>query len=253
MFTKPLSLLFFISPLSCLSYAQSGSPADSAFYHSALGNTINYFYANSKSVCTCLNGKEYIAPSFSFSEGSPFFLAAEAKDGTLVYDHVFYDGVHLLYDELQNNLVFVDENHRIMLLNEKVERFSILGHQFVNIEQQEPINEDHPTGYFQILYEGKSVMLKKEEKTIRELNSFSAEEKVRVIDTRSVYYLKRGNHYFKIDGEKSFFEVWGNYQKEIAAFIKHNKIKLKKELDIDYARITAFCDELSPQFTLPVK
>jgi hypothetical protein len=239
-------LLFFISFLFYSSYGQSGSPDDSVFYHSALGNTIDYFYANSKSVCTCLNGKEYIPPQFSFSEGSPYFLASEARNGTLVYDHVFYDGVHLLYDELQNSLVFVDESHRIMLLNEKVERFSILGNQFVHIEQKEPIKGDNPNGYYQILYEGNSMMLKKEEKQIRELNSFSAAEKVRVIDTRSVYYLRKGNDYFKMDGKKSFFEVWGNYQKEIKEYIKYNKIKFKKELDIDYARITAFCDQLSP-------
>jgi len=243
---KTQLLLFFISPLFYLSYGQSGSRDDSVFYHSALGSTIGYFYANSKSVCTCLNGKEYIPPQFSFSEGSPYFLASEARNGTLVYDHVSYDGVQLLYDELQDNLIFVDESHRIMLLNDKVERFSILGNQFVNIEQQEPIKGDHPNGYFKILYEGNSMMLKKEEKKIRELNSFSADEKVRVIDTRSVYYLRKGNDYFKIDGKKSFFEVWGNYQKEIREFIKYNKLKFKKEVDMDYARITAFCDQLSP-------
>jgi hypothetical protein len=233
-FLKPFSLLFLISPIFHVSYAQSGGPDDSVFYHSALGNTIKYFYANSKSVCTCLNGEEYIASPYSFSEGSPYFLTAEPRGGTLVYDHVFYDSVQLLYDELQNNLVFVDESHRIMLLNEKVERFSILGHQFVNMEQE---------GFFQLLYEGNSMVLKKEEKKIRELNSFSAEEKVRVIDTRSIYYLRKGNRLFKIDDEKSFFEVWGNYKKEIKEFIKHNKIKFK-EPDVDYARIAAFCDQL---------
>ena len=61
---------------------------------------------------------EYIPPSFSFSEGSPYFLAAEAREGTLVYDHVFYDSAYLLYDELQGNLVYVEEGHRIQLLNE---------------------------------------------------------------------------------------------------------------------------------------
>ena len=54
-------------------------------------------------------------------------------------------------------------------------------------------------GYFQVLYEGKSMMLKKEEKVIRELASFSADEKVKVIDTRSVYYLRKGDHLFRID------------------------------------------------------
>jgi hypothetical protein len=237
MFAKPLLLLFFISPLFHVSYAQSVSPEDSAFYHSALSNTINYYYTNSKATCTCLNGIEYIPPSFSFSEGSPYFQGAEAREGTLVYDHVFYDSVHLLYDELQGNLVYVDESHRILLLNEKVARFSILGHPFVNLE---------PQGYFQVLYEGKSMMLKKEEKVIRELASFSADEKVKVIDTRSVYYLRKGDHLFRIEGKNSFFEAWGDHKKEIAAFVKRGELKFKKEPDGDYARITAFCDQLSP-------
>jgi hypothetical protein len=237
MFAKPLLLLILAFLFFHVSYAQSVTPEDSAFYHSALGNTVNYYYTNSKSACTCLNGIEYIPPSFSFSEGSPYFLAAEAREGTLIYDHVFYDSVHLLYDELQANLVYVEEGHRILLLNEKVARFSILGRPFVNMEQQ---------GYFQVLYEGKSMMLKKEEKVIRELASFSADEKVKVIDTRSVYYLRKGDHLFRIDGKKSFLEAWGDHKKDIAAFIKHNKIKFKKEPDSDYARITAFCDQLSP-------
>jgi len=241
---QPLLLLFFLSPLCYSTFAQSGSPDDSASYYFALNNTISYFYTNSASVCTCLNGKEYIPSPYSFSEGSPFFLAPEPRDGSLVYDNVFYSAVHLLYDELQDNLVFVDANHRVMLLDEKVARFSILGHQFVNIGQQEPTKEGNPAGYLQILYEGNVMMLKKEEKKIRELGSFSAEDRVRVIDTRPVYYLKKGDHFFKMEGKQSFFEVWGEYQKEIAAFIKHNRIKFKRELDTDYARVTAFCDHL---------
>ena len=234
-FLKPLSLFLLIYSLFHTSYAQSGNPDDSAAYRSALNNTINYFYANSRSVCTCLNGKEYIASPFSFSEGSPYFLAAEPRAGILVYDHVSYDGCQLLYDELQNNLVFVDESHRIMLLNEKVARFSILGHPFINVDQN---------GFYQLLYEGNCLMLKKEEKKIRELSSFSADDRVRVIDTRSDFYLRKGNRLFKIEGKRSFFEIWHNYQKEIKAFIKHNKIEFKKDLDTDYARITEFCDKL---------
>jgi hypothetical protein len=243
---KPLLLLFLLSPLFYLSQAQSGDAYDSAVYRSAMSNTINLYYANSKSVCTCLHGKEYITSPFSFSEGSPYFLTAEAGEGTLVYDHVYYDHVHLLYDELQDNLVFVDESHRIMLLNEKVERFSILGHPFVTFEQQLPLTGDIPGGYVELLYEGNSMMLKKEEKKMSQPNSFSTEERVRVIDTRTVYFLRKENHFFRMDGKKTFLKVWGGYQKEIEAFIKHNKIKFKQELDNDYARVTAFCDQLSP-------
>jgi hypothetical protein len=231
---KPLLLLFLLFPLFNYSQAQSG-PDDSVVYHSALSNTISYFYANSKSVCTCLLGKEYIASPFSFSEGSPYFLEAGAREGTLLYDHVFYDSVHLLYDELQDELVFVDESHRVMLLNEKIERFSLLGHPFINLAEQ---------GFFELLYEGNSTLLKREEKKVRKVNSFSAED--RVIDTRPVYYIRKEDHLVRIDGKETFVKLWGNYEKEISAFIKHNKIKFKKDLDSDYGRVTAFCDQLSP-------
>jgi hypothetical protein len=231
---KPLLLLFLLFPLFYYSHAQSG-PDDSAVYRSALNNTINSFYASSKSVCTCLHGKEYIASPFSFSEGSPYFLEAGATGGTLLYDHVFYDGVHLLYDELQDELVFVDESHRVMLLTEKIEHFSILDHQFIKMGEQ---------GFFELLYEGNSTLLKREEKTIRKVNSFSTED--RVIDTRPVYYIRKEDHLVRIEGKESLIKIWGNYEKEISAFIKHNKIKFRKELDSDYARVTAFCDQLSP-------
>jgi hypothetical protein len=236
-FFRPLILLLLSIPLLYSGYAQTGNPDDSAFYRAALKNTIGYFYANSKSVCTCLRGKEYIASPYSFSEGSPYFLDADAREGSLVYDHVYYDSVRLLYDELQGDLVFVDERHRIMLLNEKVERFFIEGHQFINLGAE---------GYFQLLYEGNSMTLKKEEKKTSQPNLFSVEERVRVIDTKTVYYLRNGNHLYRIEGKRTFLTVWGNYQSEINEFIKRNKIKFRNELDGDYVRLTAFCDQLSP-------
>jgi hypothetical protein len=242
---KPLLSFVLLSHLFHFCHAQTSDVNDSAVYRSAVSNTIRFFFANSKSVCTCLHGKEYIIPPFSFSEGSPYFLTAEAGEGTLVYEHVHYDSVRLLYDELQDELVYVDESHRIMLMNEKVERFSILGHQFVKFEQQQAFNGEAPGGYFELLYEGNSMMLKREEKKMRQANSFSTEAMVRVIDTRSVYYLRKENHFLRIDGKKAFLKLWGNYQKEIVAFIKHNKIKFKQDPDNDYARITAFCDQLS--------
>jgi hypothetical protein len=243
---KSLSLLFCLSPLHFPCDGQSVAPDDSAIYRAGLNNTIRYFYANSKSVCTCLNGKEYIRPPFVFSEGSPYFLGEEVGHGTLTYDHVFYDSVQLLYDELQDNLLFVDETHRIQLLTERVERFSIDGHPFIHIEQGEVKNGESPTGYFELVYEGNSLVLKKEEKKAREVTSFSAENKARVIDTRTVYYLRKGNRYVKLDGRRTFYDLWAEHQKEIKGFIKANKLKFKDDLDIDYAKLTAFCDRLSP-------
>lgn len=239
-----MSLLLLITSLSHHSFAQSAGPEDSALYHAAIDSTIHYFYSHSRS--RCFNGKEYIPVPYRFSEGSPYFPADEPGSGTIVYDHVYYDDVHLLYDVLQNNLVFVDESHRIMLLNEKVERFSILDHPFVNIAPQDPTKGGLPNGFFQVLYEGNCMMLKKDEKKVRELNSYSGQDMSRVIDTRTFYYLRKGDDFFKIEGKRSFFKLWTNQQKEIKDFIKHNNIKFKRDLDSDYAKVAAFCDQLSP-------
>lgn len=243
---KPLSLLLLTFLLYHATVAQTPSPGDSDIYRSAVDSTIALFYSRSKSVSACYNGKEYIPPQYNFSEGSPYFLAPEARPGTITYDHVKYNDVRLLFDELQNNLVFVDETHRIMLLNEKVERFSILDYHFVNILPQDPANGEKVTGYFQVLFDGNCLLLKKEEKKIRELSSFSAQELAKVVDTRSVWYIKKENEYYKIDGKKTFFELWATRQKEIKDFIKQNHIKFKSNVDDDYAKVTAFCDQLTP-------
>ena len=232
-------LFFFCS----MGNAQLLNTNDSSIYNSAVQNTIRLFYEGSRPLSRYYNGREYVRAPYKFSEGSPYFLSAEAQAGSVTYDQVFYPDVRLLFDEFLDQLIFVDETHRILLLPEKVSRFSILNDNFIRVDNNDSTKSTLSPGYYQVLFEGKLTVLKKEEKKIRELTAFSGEARTLVLDTRSIYYIKNEKGAFEITGKKSCLESMKLHQKEIQEFIKKNHLSFKRDIAGDLTKLAAFYEK----------
>jgi hypothetical protein len=235
-----LPVVLFLFP--ALQIIAQSSTEDSTSFSKARNNATALYYQSSGDQSRLYNGTYYAGYPFVFAEGNPFFLTDKEQQGSVVYDNILYQDINLLYDELTGVLIMQDENHRIQLLNDRISGFTILNYRFTHI-----INDNHDnspaTGFYNILYEGSLGILKKEIKTIREISTYS-EGKMRMIDMKTNYYIRKNNDYFIIKDKKDLLNFFGERKKEIQHFIKAGKLNFKKDPDILLAKVASYYDQL---------
>jgi hypothetical protein len=222
----------------------SQSPAeDSISFVKTENKALAIYYQSAGDQSRLYNGFHYTGYSFAFAEGHPFFLTDKEQKGSICYDHVEYRGVDLQYDELKGVIIYKDENHRIQLLNERISGFTIGDYKFIRLVPDSLSHNAPATGFYNVLYEGKTGVLKKEIKTIREIFSYSSGERTRVIDQQTVYYFKRNDEYTPVFSQKDLLNYFSQRKKDIQHYIKANKLDFKKDPDHLLVKVAAYYDQ----------
>jgi hypothetical protein len=217
------------------------SADDSMSLAKSVNNALALYEQSAGDQSRLYNGTEYTSYPFSFTEGSPFFLSGQTQKGTVLYDQVEYRDIGLIYDDLTDRVIMQNENHRIQLSNERISGFTISDYSFIHIVR-DSLNTTMPaSGFYNILYQGKLTVLKKEIKTIRQIYSYS--ETTRTIDSKTNYYFKENNQWSRITSQKELLNFFPNMKKEIQHFIKSNKLSFKKDTDNLLIKVAVFYDQ----------
>lgn len=170
----PVSYFFFIllffQPVTGRSQQE-----DSIFYQSALRNTEALYYRQIGAQSGLYNGSIYSAYSYTWKEGSPYFLKEKPSLGSVFYDGLFYDSLQIIYEDLREAVIIENQSLLVQLVNERIKSFVIDGHLFVRLLA----DNQHPgltrTGYYEVLYSGKTQLLSKPRNTSVRLLRFTKE------------------------------------------------------------------------------
>jgi len=212
-----------------------GTPATGQNPDSAL---LSIYQKNEGDQAAIYNGRQYLRPVYSFEKNAHvFFETDKMVRGSVIYQGLRYDSVNLIYDENSDELVTNDYNvtDLVTLFKERVTGFSILGQNFIRL--------GNDSGYFQVLYQGPSLVLKKEIKKIVEKPDVP--RTLYFIEVIPSYYFSRNGSYQKISGKESLLKVFGDRRKEVNAFMKANKVKFKKNREDAILRSVAYYDQLT--------
>jgi hypothetical protein len=220
--------------------AQS-SADDSMSLAKSVHNALTLYEQSAGDQSRLYNGTEYTGYPFSFTEGSPFFQRGQAQKSSIIYDQVEFRNIGLMYDDLSDRVIMQDENHRIQLSNDRISRFTIGNLEFIRFVR-DSLNTTMPeSGFYNILYEGKLVVWKKEIKTIRQIYSYS--ETTRSIDSKTNYYFKKNDRWFRITSQKELLKVFPDRKNDIHHYIKSNKLSYKKDADNLLIKVAVFYDQ----------
>lgn len=211
-------------------------PYDSAlsFYHTWLTPETHLF-----------RGSEYVAYTQLLKSGYPYFGENSRRRGTVYYDGVLYKNVFLYYDLVTGQLVMNDTYNvfKIALFNELVDSFSIEDHFFIHL--RDSLNPTAPhNGYYEQLFNGHILLLKKEKKEILEdLNQ--GEHAIHYIEgADSSYYLKIGNTYHPVNNRRSLSNTLKNRKKDLKRFLRSQHLSMRKEREITLIKVAAWYDSL---------
>jgi hypothetical protein len=213
---------------------------DSLNSNQALVKAIANYDQVTREAGSIYNGTEYKLYELSI-KGNAYFLEYAWRKGTLLYDHLNYYGVYLLYDTFKDVVVPQPQSDSFLfrLINEKVGAFSIGTHNFKRVVA-DTTNNSLETGYYEILYNGKSEVLAKRKKTIQ--YSSSTEQ---YFDETSAYYLKQNNTWFKISSKGSELNLLKNKKNELQQYLKKGAVDFKHQKEQAFVQVASYYDQIT--------
>jgi len=219
------------------------SVKDSLIYTEAVKNLVASYHKNIGDQTGKYNGSQNAGYTVSFYEGHPYFFLQELSKGSITYDNVLFDNVELLYDEVKDWVILQDSTHRIQLVSQRLQAFTIFNQPFARLEKDAatPIVS---TGFYQVLYDGEIKLYKKEIKIITEKFTNTPELKV-LFEKVFYYYIKKGNRFYPIVKKKDFLKILNDKGKEINDFISIERLNFRKDKDNTLTKLVAYYEKLN--------
>jgi hypothetical protein len=221
--------------------AQSGME-DSALYQTAIFNTLLIYHKQLGDQSPMNNGSHYVTSGNVFKTGNPYFLSGGFTGNcTAVYDNIQFDSLNLLYEDLRELVISKTNNYLLQLVNQRITSFDISGHRFVRLVSDSLNTGISKTGFYEIIYQGHSIVLKKTIKSISEEATID-EGILKHIEVNYQYFIKRGNGYIRVNSSRELLAVFKDHEKDLQRFIRKNKLKFRRDKENIIIRVTGYYD-----------
>ncbi len=211
----------------------------------ALRDAVTYYKSVIDESTALYNGVEYNYRNPDI-KGTPFFNENELSSGSIMYDGQLYSGIKMKYDIYKDILItdYYDSHyffHQLQLIKQKIESFTFQGHNFVHI-RPDLLNEGIPSGFYDILYDGGVRVMARYTKVVNK-NSGGGSQ-LFIFARKDFYFLEKNGRMFRIKNKRGILNVLEDKNREIKAFVRKNKIKLKKHPAERLTSIAAYYDKL---------
>ncbi|MFD2570587.1 hypothetical protein ACFSUS_08085 [Spirosoma soli] len=177
-------------------------------------------------------------------QGTPYLLTSWSNGQVSLRDGRQYKEVPLKFDAYRQELIMLrpkSGNDSIIIARPTVARFLLTSpdgqsYLFSRYPMIKTTDDQLKEGYFLVLYEGKTALLKRVVKTLKKADykgGYSADVRYDAYaDANSYYVLKPDQTLSKVKlSEKSLLDALSDRQEPLKSFIKQEKLSLKTEND----------------------
>lgn len=228
--------LFFYTPvqLQAQDSVALETKAARSFYASVISKNTNLF-----------SGREYEPPPMRLNEGHPYFLNPSWIKGSVTYNGKIFNDVSLKYDLVSDELVLMHFNGYFMIsLNkETVDDFILEAHHFRRFGDNKKLTGNLEEGYYEVLYNGNSLLLKKHMKEINTVGQGN-NQGFEVSGKTSLYLIRNGN-VAAVKTKKSFMRQLPSGE-SLNRYVKTLKPWFKKDPQYFMVQVLKFLDK-APQ------
>jgi hypothetical protein len=217
---------------------------DTTFIEEAKQNAIKLYEASLKDQQLYLSGGAYVEPPRT-DEQHPYFITDEWQIGSIEFDHHLFNNVYLLYDISSDKVLTESPVGNILSLTEKLSSFKFDKYHFVRIVNESVGNSLPRTGYYEVLYNGKTRVIARHEK--------DAQEQIESTQLRFYYspsnrfFVFKNGKYHSVKSKKSILKLLGEQKHALRSFISRNKIRFRKNQSIALARVAEYYDTIISQ------
>lgn len=219
------------------------APKDSLPADPAYALALRQYHDYLKPEPNLYRGGQYAGYHFSLESGHPYFGEEKMRKGTISYNGILYKDILLVHDLVQDIVIINDPTniYMISLIPWQVDRFTIEDHLFIRLSDS--LNPSAPrNGFYEQLYKGHILLLKKERKKIEDDVSSPEKGLQHYISSTTSYYLKKGDTYYSIGNKRSLIHALGDRSGQIRKFIRKNGLSLRKDKDNTLQKVVAWYD-----------
>ena len=235
------TLLLFL--LLAASAAGQAPKPDSSFIQTARYQAVATYENATRVQSHVFEGNEYIAHDHRIKI-HPFYRVDSLQTGTVAFNGVTYHNVQMLYDIVRDELAVQppEGGFRIRLRNDKITTFSMGPYRFIRLEGNSTVGA--PTGFYEVLHNGRLRAVARRIKTIHEDIS-SGSYKADFLQEDHFFILKEGV-YYPVKTKRSLLNLFPDQAKTLRKFIRANTLKFTDEQREEaITRVTQQYEELS--------
>jgi len=221
----------------------SQAPADTTFIVTAKKNTINLHQQALRTQSRLYNGSKYAAPKQTFEE-HPYFGSEDWITGGVFYDGEYFADIPLMYDLYLDALVteHYPSGHFLQLVREKLQHFSLGDHYFEKIDNESVSNSLPKSGFYEILYDGRTRLVALRQKFLRE--KIEAPNIIVTYEERNRYFVLRDSAFFPVKSKASMFKLLEDRKRELKRFLKQKQIKFSSNREALLKTLAEYYDTL---------
>jgi hypothetical protein len=188
-------------------------------------------------------GMQYVDYDYTVQKGQPFYGPDSIRVGTVWYNGIRYDQVRMLYDLVKDQLVINDPYrvYKISLFMEMVDSFTLDDHRLIKLRDTLAASWMR-NGYFEQLYRGRILLLKREQKAVHENLVISSDNIRLFIDGSTSYYLKISGGYHPVNSKREVFNLFKDRRSEVRRLIRKSKLSWHDEKEKVLLIVAAWYD-----------
>jgi len=189
------------------------------------------------------NGRLYFIYDARMEEHQ-FFEERKWKKGIVFYEGQRFDSISLMYDIFKDELVIRHLNGDPMLLqSEKVSYFWNDGHTFKRFESGKDISPQMRTGFYDLVYNGKTQLLVRRTKQRQE--KIVDKRVITYFPEKNFYYIKKDGRYNFVRSKKSVLALFPEHKKQLRKALRDANIAFRPARETAIARMVATYDALA--------
>jgi len=204
---------------------QSAKP-DTSFLSSAKSHQFALYNRYIHGQSRLYNGSEY-RDFLSKNDEHPYFGVDDWVFGEILYDDEVYNDVPLFYDIYHDKVIteHILNGSKLELISEKVARFSISGHNFVRLKEDEA--KIITAGFYDLLYDGVTNVFCRREKLLQ--RKVESHDIIESFDERNRIFILKSGVYYPVRKKRSVLDVFGDKKSELKSYMKDNTIVFKAD------------------------
>ena len=175
--------------------------------------------------------------------GDQFLFSSGFMPGGVVIDEKEFNNLQVKYDIYNDELLTITDRGIIIQLNkEMIDFFSMkYNNQVFHFKRIDADSLGSPTGYINVLYDGKTPLYVKYRK---EILSLAVENKYDLFSQINKIYLQKDGKFIQINSKKEFLGMLKDQKQQVHNFIKTNNIRISKKNPESFKPVIEYYDKL---------
>ncbi|HEY8933916.1 MAG TPA: hypothetical protein VIM65_01795 [Cyclobacteriaceae bacterium] len=239
---KPLKIFFTLIVTVPSLCAGQDSQHKTLLLDSAVQHAYGIYSSSIGGNSHLLNGVEYRDYEIhNYDIGHPYYISDDWEYGTITYDHQIFRNVDMMYNIVRDKVI-IDHpqgHFKLELIDEHLASFTLQGHHFVKLIKDS--TTDIRTGYYDLLYDGKTKVYAKRRKEIQE--NLTGRTIIKEFNERDIFYIYKNGTYFTVRSKSAVLKVFAERKTMLRKHLSKLKIRFKKNKDFALVESAKFYDE----------